>query len=157
PAAGCTRRITEQCPMGMAHHGYPLAYGGNQIARGDTIVDAAEVSYESTKIDIAVDMTVDLKHLRYFLAVAEERHITRAAEKLGRQQPPLSQRVKEIERQLDVQLFRRKARGVDLTEAGRVFLDSARTMLAQYERAVQSTRRAARGEQGELSVGRHAD
>jgi DNA-binding transcriptional LysR family regulator len=98
-------------------------------------------------------MTIDLKHLRYFLAVAEERHITRAAEKLGMQQPPLSQRVKEIERRLDVQLFRRKARGVDLTEAGRVLLDNARTMLAHYERALQSTRRAARGEQGELSVG----
>lgn len=98
-------------------------------------------------------MTLDHRQLRYFLAVAEERHITRAAEKLGMQQPPLSQRIKEIERQLDVQLFRRKARGVDLTEAGRVFLDNARIMLAHYERAVQSTRRAARGEQGELSVG----
>jgi len=119
----------------------------------DSIVDAGEVSYGSTKIDIAADMTVDLKHLRYFLAVAEERHITRAAEKLGMQQPPLSQRIKEIERQLNVQLFRRRARGVDLTDAGRVFLDSARAMLAQYERGVQSTRRAARGEQGELSVG----
>lgn len=98
-------------------------------------------------------MTIDFKHLRYFLAVAEERHITRAAEKLGMQQPPLSQRIKEIERQLDVQLFRRKPRGVELTEAGRVFLDNARTMVADYERALQSTRRAARGEQGQLSVG----
>ena len=98
-------------------------------------------------------MTIDFKHLRYFLAVAEERHITRAAEKLGMQQPPLSQRIKEIERQLDVQLFHRKPRGVELTEAGRVFLDNARTMVADYERALRSTRRAARGEQGELSVG----
>ena len=106
-----------------------------------------------SKIDINDDMAIDLKHLRYFLAVAEERHITRAAEKLGMQQPPLSQRIKAIERQLDVQLFRRKARGVDLTDAGRVFLDNARTMLADYERALQSTRRAARGELGELSVG----
>jgi DNA-binding transcriptional LysR family regulator len=98
-------------------------------------------------------MTLDLKHVRYFLAVAEERHITRAAEKLGMQQPPLSQCIKEMERQLDVQLFRRKARGVELTDAGRVFLNTARTMLADYECAVQSTRRAARGELGELSVG----
>lgn len=105
------------------------------------------------KSDITIDMTIDLKHLRYFLAVAEERHITRAAEKLGMQQPPLSQRIKAIERQLDVQLFHRKARGVDLTDAGRVFLDNARTMLADYERALQSTRRAARGELGEISVG----
>src|SRR5262249_60322619 len=98
-------------------------------------------------------MTIELKKLRYFLAVAEERHTTRAAEKLGMQQPPLSQRIKEIERQLGVQLFRRKARGDDLTDAGRVFLDSARTMLADYERALQSTRRAARGDQSALSVG----
>src|SRR5262249_62154433 len=114
----------------------------------DSIVGVGEVSYGSSKINIAVDMTVDFKHLRYFLAVADERHITRAAEKLGMRQPPLSQRIKEIERQLDVQLFRRKARGVDLTEAGRVFLDTARTMLAQYERGLQSTLRAERGEQG---------
>ena len=119
----------------------------------DSIIDAVEISYGCSKIDIACDMTLDLKHLRYFLAVAEEGHITRAAEKLGMRQPPLSQRIKEIERQLDVQLFRRKARGVDLTDAGRVFLDHVRTMLAHYERALQSTRRAARGEQGELSIG----
>jgi DNA-binding transcriptional LysR family regulator len=137
----------------MDHHGDPLAYGGKQAHARDTIIDAVEVSYDSSKIDIASDMTIDLKQLRYFLAVAEERHITRAAEKLGMQQPPLSQRIKEIEGQLDVQLFRRKARGVDLTDAGRVFLDKARAMLADYERALQSTRRAARGEEGELSVG----
>ena len=69
------------------------------------------------------------------------------------QQPPLSQRIKSIERELDVQLFHRKARGVELTDAGRVFLDKARAMLAQYEHTFEATRRTARGEQGRLCVG----
>jgi DNA-binding transcriptional LysR family regulator len=96
---------------------------------------------------------MELRHLRHFIAVAEEGHITRAAERLGMQQPPLSQRIKAIELELDVQLFRRKARGVELTEAGQVFLDNARTLLAQYDRIFESTRGAARGEQGRLCIG----
>lgn len=96
---------------------------------------------------------MELRHIRQFIVVAEEGHVTRAAERLGMQQPPLSQRIKAIEKELGVQLFQRKARGVDLTEAGRIFLDNARTILAQYERAFESTRRAARGEHGRLFVG----
>jgi len=96
---------------------------------------------------------MELRHLRYFVAVAEEGHITRAAERLGMQQPPLSQQIRAIERELDVQLFRRKARGVDLTEAGAAFLDDVRATLAQLDRAVESTRRTARGEQGRICVG----
>lgn len=98
-------------------------------------------------------MTIELRHLRQFVAVAEDGHITRAAERLGMQQPPLSQRIKAIETELDVQLFRRMARGVELTEAGRVFLDRARAMIAQYDGAFEATRSAARGEQGRLCVG----
>ena len=96
---------------------------------------------------------MELWHLKYFIAVAEERHITRAAERLGMQQPPLSQRIKAIERELDVQLFHRKARGVELTNAGRAFLDNARTMLAQLDHTCETTRRTARGEQGRICVG----
>jgi DNA-binding transcriptional LysR family regulator len=99
------------------------------------------------------DMELELRHLRYFVVVAEEGHITRAAERLGMQQPPLSQRIKAIERKVEAQLFRRKARGVELTEAGRAFLVNARATLEQYERTFESTRRAARGEQGRLCVG----
>jgi DNA-binding transcriptional LysR family regulator len=102
---------------------------------------------------MVLDMGMELRHLRQFVAVAEEGHVTRAAERLGMQQPPLSQRIKAIELELDVQLLRRKARGVELTEAGRVFLDNARAMLAQYDHTFESTRRAARGEQGRLRVG----
>jgi len=96
---------------------------------------------------------MELRHLRYFIAVAEEGHITRAAERLGMQQPPLSQQIKAIERELDVQLFRRKARGVELTDAGSAFFDDARATLAQLDRAVQTTRRTARGEQGRICIG----
>jgi DNA-binding transcriptional LysR family regulator len=96
---------------------------------------------------------MEMRHLRYFVAVAEEGHITRAAERLGIQQPPLSQQIKAIERELDVQLFRRKARGVELTDAGAAFLTDARAMLGQLGRAVETTRRAARGEQGRLCIG----
>src|ERR1051325_6539093 len=96
---------------------------------------------------------MELRHLRYFVMVAEEGHITRAAERLGIQQPPLSQLIKSIERELDVQLFRRRPRGFELTAAGHAFLDSARAMLGQFENAFETTRRAARGEQGRISVG----
>jgi DNA-binding transcriptional LysR family regulator len=96
---------------------------------------------------------VELRHLRYFVAVAEEEHVTRAAERLGMQQPPLSQQIKAIERELDVQLFHRKARGVELTDAGRAFLDTAREILARLDHGFERTRRTARGEQGQISVG----
>jgi DNA-binding transcriptional LysR family regulator len=96
---------------------------------------------------------MDLRRLRYFVAVAEEGHITRAAERLDIQQPPLSRLIKAIEQELDVQLFRRKPRGVELTEAGRGFLDKARSVLASIDQAIVAAKRTARGEQGQICVG----
>jgi len=98
-------------------------------------------------------MALDLRQLRYFVAVAEEGHITRAAERLGMQQPPLSQQIKALEGQLGLLLFRRKARGVELTESGQVLLEEARAILARLEQAERATLRTARGEQGKLHVG----
>lgn len=96
---------------------------------------------------------MDLRQLRYFVAVAEEGHITRAAERLGMQQPPLSQQIKAIEHELGAQLFRRKPRGVELTQSGRVLLDQARAVLERLDHALLMTQRTARGEQGRLCVG----
>lgn len=96
---------------------------------------------------------MELRHLRYFIAVAEEGHITRASERLGIQQPPLSQQIRALEKELGVQLFRRKPRGVELTDAGSAFLERARAILDQVERAFATTRRTARGEQGRVVVG----
>ena len=95
---------------------------------------------------------MELRQLRYVIAVAEERNITRAAERLGMQPPPLSRQIKAIEREIDAQLFRRKPRGVELTDAGRAFLDNARAVLAQVDHTFETTRRTARGEQGRISV-----
>jgi DNA-binding transcriptional LysR family regulator len=96
---------------------------------------------------------MELRQLRYIIAVAEEGNITRAAERLGIQPPPLSRQIKAIERELDVQLFRRKPRGVELTDAGRAFLDGARAMFANLDHTLESTRRTARGEQGRIRIG----
>jgi DNA-binding transcriptional LysR family regulator len=96
---------------------------------------------------------MELRHLRYFVAVAEEQHVTRAAERLGMQQPPLSQQIRALERELDVQLFRRKPRGVELTAAGSALLADARAILSQIDHAFATTRRTARGEQGRIAVG----
>lgn len=98
-------------------------------------------------------MAIDLARLRYFIAVAEEGHITRAAERLDIQQPPLSRQIRLLERELRVQLFRRLPRGVELTSAGLALLPEAKAMLARLDRAIEITRRAARGEQGSLCVG----
>jgi DNA-binding transcriptional LysR family regulator len=96
---------------------------------------------------------MELRHLRYFVAVAEEGHVTRAAERLGIQQPPLSQQIRALETELDAQLFHRKPRGVELTPAGRAFFDEAKAILARVGEAVAATKRTARGEAGRIGIG----
>lgn len=96
---------------------------------------------------------IELRHFRYFVAVAEEGHVTRAAERLGIQQPPLSQQIRVLEREVGAQLFRRLPRGVELTDAGRTLLEKVRLVLADVDLALDAARRTARGEQGGLVIG----
>lgn len=98
-------------------------------------------------------MTLDLRQLRYLVAVAEERHVTRAAERLGMAQPPLSQQIRDMERKLGFLLFRRRPRGVEPTEAGEVLVREAQAILARLDAAERAAARTARGEQGRLVIG----
>ena len=99
------------------------------------------------------ELRMELRHLRYFLAVAEERHITRAAARLGLQQPPLSQQIHMLEKELGTKLFTRLPRGVELTAAGEGFLEEARAVLNGVERAAVRARAAAMGQRGRISIG----
>jgi LysR family transcriptional regulator, benzoate and cis,cis-muconate-responsive activator of ben and cat genes len=94
----------------------------------------------------------ELRHLRYFVAVAEELNFSRAAERLHMAQPPLSLAIRQLERELGAELFQRSTREVTLTEPGRAFLDGARRTLAEADRAVVSAKRAAAGDVGELRL-----
>jgi DNA-binding transcriptional LysR family regulator len=96
---------------------------------------------------------MELRHIRYFLAVAQELNFTRAAALVHIGQPPLSQQIKDLEAEVGAQLFRRLAQGAELTVAGRAFLEQIEGVLPQVERAKVAAQRAARGEVGSLHVG----
>ena len=95
----------------------------------------------------------ELRHLRYFVAVAEELNFSRAARRLQMAQPPLSVAIRQLETELGTDLFQRTSREVTLTEAGRVLLEGARRTLAEADRAVSAAMRAGAGELGGLRVG----
>ncbi len=96
---------------------------------------------------------MELRHLRYFIEVALEENVTRAAEKLNVSQPALSRQVKDLEEELGFALLERSAKSVALTEAGRVFLEEASEVLKRLEQGVAAARLVAEGGSGELHVG----
>ncbi len=96
---------------------------------------------------------MELRHLRYFVAVAEEQNVTRAAARLHVSQPPLSRQIRDLEEELGVALLERRAKSVHLTEAGRVFMEEARAVLQRTDEAVRVVRAAGAGGSGELHVG----
>ena len=96
---------------------------------------------------------MELRHLRYFIAVAEELHFGRAAERLHMSQPPLSQQIRQLEDELGFALFHRTKRTVKLTVAGEQFLVSTRQIFEQLNRAIENGRLHDRGETGQLAIG----
>jgi len=96
---------------------------------------------------------MELRHLRYFVAVAEEENVSRAALKLHVSQPGLSRQIRDLEDEIGFQLFERGAKSLRLTEAGKIFLTEARAVLQHAEDAVKKARAAVGGVQGEIHVG----
>lgn len=96
---------------------------------------------------------MDLRHLTYFIAVAEEENIGRAARRLRISQPPLTRQIHQLEDELGTVLFIRTPRGVELTEAGRLLFEQARNIHSLVEQTVEQTQRAGQGRLGRLDVG----
>jgi DNA-binding transcriptional LysR family regulator len=96
---------------------------------------------------------MELRHLQYFVAVAEELNFTRAAARLGITQPSLSSQIRQLETEMGTPLFRRETRGVEFTDAGKLMFEEARVILAEVERAKTDVARRARGETGRINIG----
>jgi DNA-binding transcriptional LysR family regulator len=96
---------------------------------------------------------MELRHLRYFAVVAEEQNVTRAAARLRVSQPPLSRQIRDLEEELGVELFRRTAKSLALTEAGKLFLIETRAVLLRVDQAVEAVRTLASHHRGTLHVG----
>jgi DNA-binding transcriptional LysR family regulator len=126
------------------------------LVSNDLEAAGRNVQYRGEASSISLMYTparMELRHLRYFVAVAEERNFTRAAAKLGIQQPPLSSQIRQLEAEMGAPLFRRLTRGVELTESGVEMLDRARWILLCVDQAKVDVQRRARGEVGRINVG----
>jgi DNA-binding transcriptional LysR family regulator len=115
----------------------------------DAVQYIVALDYDS----LCMDARVEVRHLRYFVAVAEELHFGRAAQRLGLAQPPLSQQIRQLEEMLGFALFTRTSRSVKLTQAGTVYLERARRVLLFLQRDIEEARQVASGEVGSLHLG----
>ena len=100
-----------------------------------------------------MNQQVDVRRLRYFIAVGEELHFGRAADRLGMAQPPLTQQIQKLEHELGCKVFSREGRKTALTDAGRLLLEEATKIHGEYDRAIERVRRAGRGETGQVACG----
>jgi DNA-binding transcriptional LysR family regulator len=115
--------------------------------------DLAQYLVPRLAMPFRYDSTVELRHLRYFVATAELLNLTKAAARLRVAQPALSRQIRDLEDEIGVRLFERSRRGMKLTEPGVAFLPEARAILQKASEAVESTRAVARGEWGEIHIG----
>jgi DNA-binding transcriptional LysR family regulator len=126
-----------------------------------SVILAVTKSYFKYKIDVLgirfgynrYNNGMELRRLRYFVAVAEELSFSRAAQRLHISQPPLSNQIKQLEEELGVRLFERTNRGVRITEAGHLLLEEARRIFAQVDQATRMVQRVGHGEVGQLTLG----
>jgi LysR family hca operon transcriptional activator len=134
-----------------------LAAGGLPVLQGDKwarLAGRKKTLYGASHIWKAWDCAMELRHLRFFVAVAEEGSLTNAAEKrLHTAQPSLSRQMKDLEFEVGAQLMTRSVKGIELTPAGRAFLDHARLALAQVDAAGTAARRAAQPAKASFALG----
>src|SRR5580658_5167532 len=123
--------------------------GTRRLTRGDPVRKVWAGAEERTRTRIVAPM--ELRHLRYFIAVAEELHFARAAARLNIAPPTLSAQIQQLETALGARLFTRKTRSVARTQVGKRFLEEARLALKQVEHAELVGRRAAKGEMGSIA------
>jgi LysR family transcriptional regulator, benzoate and cis,cis-muconate-responsive activator of ben and cat genes len=119
----------------------------------DSTIDTASGSERSPTPPGNASARLEMRHLRYFRAVAEELNFTRAADRLHIAQPPLSQQIRQLEEELGVLLLERDARPLRLTEAGTLLLERAVAIVSEFDLAVQDVRRIGRGQSGRLCIG----
>src|SRR6266851_7153030 len=119
------------------------------ISRGETHASKTSSLLNRCSYDIGME----LRHLRYFVAVGEEQHYGRAAERLRVAQPALSRQIQDLEEEIGFRLFDRLPRGVKISEAGKLFLDDARRILQEVNDAAARAKRIASGQSGTLRIG----